>query len=125
MYCGKCGTKANPGQKFCITCGGSLAPVTVPAVQKPQPNVVNAPPAVTIPQPVLVNTPPVMTVPQAQVQSTQTINPQQIPNGDKYDWNRVQPRKRPAGGRALIWGLSILTLGLVFLIWALAVAVGG
>ena len=149
MFCGKCGTKVNPGEKFCMGCGARLAPVSAPAAQNLQPVPSNPPTVVNNPPPVVnnpqlaipippspvpaainrpaqpVSIPPAQTVSQPQVQNRQPAASQQKQDNGQYDWNRVQPRKSPVGGVALIIGLSVLIMGFAFFIWTLAVAVGG
>ena len=151
-FCGKCGSSLEPGQKFCMSCGAVVptsdpvpppqAPKPVPS--KPQPESSIPQPASSVPQPVTNisqpvspavlpvannsllredNIPPAQKVSQPKVSNTQTVNTQQIQNDGQFDWNRVQPRAKPAGSLVLIIALSILITGLLLLIWALSVAV--
>ena len=153
-FCGKCGTKAEPGQKFCKKCGAALAvPVTGAASQIPQqvlsyqqptvnnlqqvaPNIipvvnnppvmpVNVHPAGSIPQQRMVNPPHAsMPIPPQSVHNKRVDNAAQTANDTQYDWNRVQPRKKSVGGVAIILALSVLIMGFVLIIWSLSVAVG-
>ncbi|MCR4557230.1 MAG: zinc ribbon domain-containing protein [Saccharofermentans sp.] len=151
-FCGKCGSSLEPGQKFCMSCGAVVPtsdPVPPPQAPKPVPSesqsveIVSQPvasipqPVASVPQPVSPavvpvannsllredNIPPAQKVAQPKVSNTQTVNAQQIQDDGQFDWNRVQPRTKPAGGRVLIIAISILITGLVLLIWALSVAV--
>ena len=122
MVCSKCGANNEAGSVFCGNCGTKIVTAQQAAqpgtnmqyqqVSQAAPPVTNIPPQPVYQQPM--NGAPVM----------QPVYNQAAQYSAGYDWERVQPRYKPAGGRALIFAVSLLVMGIAFVLWTFAVTVG-
>ena len=137
MVCSKCGANNEAGSVFCGNCGTKI--VTAQQAAQPGANmqyqqVPQAVPPVTkvIPPPTPQAIPPVTNIPPQPVYQQpmngapvmQPVYNQAVQYNAGYDWERVQPRYKPAGGRALIFAVSLLVMGIAFVLWTFAVTVG-